>query len=65
MGANFGMVGMDWQQRVNWDRLRKYRLERARAKMKEHGYGDDKKGNDRYFWIVYKKTKCFFNEWHA
>ena len=39
MGANFGMVGMDWQQRVNWDRLRKYRLERARAKMKEHGYG--------------------------
>ena len=30
MGANFGMVGMDWQQRINWDRLRKYRLERAR-----------------------------------
>ena len=30
MGANFGMLGMDWQQRVNWDRLRTYRLERAR-----------------------------------
>ncbi len=39
MGANFGMVGMDWQQRINWDRLRKYRLERAHAKMKAHGYG--------------------------
>ncbi len=39
MGANFGMVGMDWQQRINWDRLRRYRLERARAKMKAHGYG--------------------------
>ena len=31
MGANFGIAGMDWQQRVNWDRLRKYRTERARA----------------------------------
>src|SRR5678816_3170611 len=29
--ANVGMVGLDWQERVNWDRLRKYRLERARA----------------------------------
>jgi len=28
--ANFGMVGLDWQQRIDWDRLRKYRLERAR-----------------------------------
>ena len=28
--ANVGMVGLDWQERVNWDRLRKYRLERAR-----------------------------------
>src|SRR5438552_5251421 len=25
---------LDWQQRINWDRLRKYRLERARARMK-------------------------------
>ena len=21
MGANFGIAGMDWQQRVNWDRF--------------------------------------------
>ena len=39
MGANFGIAGMDWQQRVNWDRLRKYRIERARAMMKKHGLG--------------------------
>ncbi|PYM13876.1 MAG: hypothetical protein DMD81_19780 [Candidatus Rokuibacteriota bacterium] len=37
--ANFGTVGVDWQQRVNWDRLRKYRLERARERMKAHGLG--------------------------
>ena len=37
--ANFGMVGLDWQQRVNWDRLRTYRLERARERMKAHGLG--------------------------
>ena len=37
--ANFGMVGVDWQERVNWDRLRKYRLERARERMKAHGLG--------------------------
>ncbi len=37
--ANFGMVGVDWQQRVNWDRLRNYRLERARERMKAHGLG--------------------------
>ena len=28
--ANFGIAGLDWQQRVNWDRMRKYRTERAR-----------------------------------
>ena len=33
----FGMVGLDWQQRINWDRLRKYRTERARERMKAHG----------------------------
>src|SRR2546425_9877076 len=37
--ANFGMVGVDWQERINWDRLRKYRLERARERMKAHGLG--------------------------
>ena len=35
--ANFGMVGLDWQERINWDRMRKYRLNRAREKMKAHG----------------------------
>jgi hypothetical protein len=27
--SSFGLVGTDWQQRINWDRLRKYRLDRA------------------------------------
>src|SRR5260370_42466494 len=39
MGANFGIGGVDWQQRVNWDRLREYRIERAREHMKKHGLG--------------------------
>ena len=39
MGANFGIAGLDWQQRVNWDRLRRYRTERARERMKTHGLG--------------------------
>ena len=33
MGANFGIAGIDWQQRVNWDRMRNYRTERAREMM--------------------------------
>jgi len=37
--ANFGIIGTDWQQRINWDRLRKYRLESARERMKAHGLG--------------------------
>src|SRR5437773_364140 len=37
--ANFGMVGLDWQERVNWDRLRNYRLDRARERMKAAGLG--------------------------
>jgi Xaa-Pro dipeptidase len=37
--GNFGITGVDWQERINWDRLRKYRLERAKAKMAEHGLG--------------------------
>ena len=32
-------MGLDWQERINWDRLRKYRLERARERMKAHGLG--------------------------
>ena len=37
--ANAGIVGLDWQQRINWDRLRTYRTERARERMKAHGLG--------------------------
>ena len=37
--ANFGIAGLDWQQRVNWDRMRTYRTERARQHMKKHGLG--------------------------
>ena len=37
--ANFGIAGVDWQQRINWDRLRNYRLERARERMKAAGLG--------------------------
>ena len=37
--ANFGIAGLDWQQRVNWDRMKKYRTERAREMMKKHGLG--------------------------
>src|SRR3989304_5444406 len=37
--GNFGMVGVDWQQRINWDRRRKSRLGRARGRMKAHNLG--------------------------
>ena len=37
--ANFGIAGLDWQQRVNWERMRNYRLERARERMKAQGLG--------------------------
>ena len=37
--ANFGMTGVDWQERINWPRLRAYRLNRARERMREHGLG--------------------------
>src|ERR671935_586453 len=37
--ATFGIAGLDWQQRVNWERLKKYRTERAREHMKKHGLG--------------------------
>jgi Xaa-Pro aminopeptidase len=37
--ASFGSVGMDWQERINWQRMREYRLARARAAMKRHGLG--------------------------
>jgi Xaa-Pro aminopeptidase len=34
-----GQDGVDWQERVNFERLRKERLERARSMMKKHGLG--------------------------
>src|SRR6185436_2134533 len=37
--SSFGLVGTDWQQRINWERLRKYRLNRAREAMKKAGLG--------------------------
>jgi Xaa-Pro aminopeptidase len=37
--ANFGIAGVDWQERINWERLRTYRLESARDRMKAHGLG--------------------------
>src|SRR4030067_425961 len=37
--ANVGVGGVECQERVNWDRLRKYRRERARERMKAHGRG--------------------------
>ena len=37
--SSFGLVGTDWQQRIDWSRLRQYRLNRAREAMKTAGLG--------------------------
>jgi Xaa-Pro aminopeptidase len=37
--ASFGAVSMDWQERINWQRVRDYRLARAQAAMERHGLG--------------------------
>ena len=37
--SSFGLVGTDWQQRINWTDVREYRLNRAREAMKKHGLG--------------------------
>jgi len=37
--VSFGTVGMDWQERINWGRMREYRLARAREMMRKHGLG--------------------------
>ena len=37
--SSFGLVGTDWQQRINRSDVRKYRLNRAREAMKENGLG--------------------------
>jgi Xaa-Pro dipeptidase len=36
---SFGTVGTDWQERIDWARLRNYRIESARERMKAHGLG--------------------------
>lgn len=35
----FGLGNVDWQQRVNWDELRKKRIERANQFMEKYGIG--------------------------
>src|SRR5437899_10878021 len=30
--VSFGTVGTDWQERIDWARLRQYRIERARER---------------------------------
>ena len=37
--SSFGLIGTDWQQRIDWDDVRKYRLGRARQAMKDNGLG--------------------------
>lgn len=37
--SSFGLVATNWQQRINWEQLRKYRLNRAREAMKRHNLG--------------------------
>lgn len=37
--ASFGSVGMDWQERINWQRMREFRLARAREMMRKHELG--------------------------
>ena len=35
----FGLGNVDWQQRINWEELRKKRVERANQFMEKHGVG--------------------------
>ncbi|PZS16072.1 MAG: hypothetical protein DLM57_11290 [Pseudonocardiales bacterium] len=37
--ASFGTGSVDWQERINWQRMREYRVERARESMRKHGLG--------------------------
>ncbi len=37
--SSFGLVGTDWQQRISWEQVRTYRLNRAREAMDRHGLG--------------------------
>jgi Xaa-Pro aminopeptidase len=37
--ASFGAVSLDWQERINWQRVREFRLARAQAAMERHELG--------------------------
>src|SRR5207244_5185229 len=37
--VSFGTVGTDWQERIDWARLRQYRISSARERMKAAGLG--------------------------
>jgi Xaa-Pro aminopeptidase len=37
--ASFGSVSMDWQERINWQRVRDFRLARAQAALERHELG--------------------------
>lgn len=37
--ASFGTVSMDWQERINWQRVREHRLARAQAALDRHELG--------------------------
>ena len=39
MREAFGVLSTDWKEGINWDTIRKYRLDRAHAAMKRHGLG--------------------------
>ena len=39
MREAFGVLSTDWKEGINWDAVRKWRLERAHKAMKRHGLG--------------------------
>jgi Xaa-Pro aminopeptidase len=39
MKEAFGVLGTDWKEGINWQRMREWRLNRAREAMRRHGLG--------------------------
>ena len=35
----FGMMGVDWEERINFDRLRRERLQKAKDALEKSGVG--------------------------
>ena len=35
---NFGMAGVDWEERINFDRMRKERLQKTKDTMAKYGF---------------------------